>query len=369
MSEKKSVLVWSQADQAQAPSHPPIERFKSGGKKTILLLGDPMKRDVHWNKDLKCSVPCFKPAHCPFCNDPAFTKTARLEGYAPAMAMNLRARQWEQCVAVFTKGGCVKLDDIKRKFGMDALRGSVLEVAKPPAAGATAPMDVVRRDTAPADFPLPREFNVKHCMELVWELTDEPLPDEDWIEPIKVERRRRTVDAIPTMQLDAEKAVLLAERLKKSGLKNFAKGVESELTGSAPAEPEAEAETAISSLKPGGVLQREAISNPANYGEKIPVQNVDSEEPLVSDASKEAIRQNRAGAEQQQPPAKPSMFGAARRRVEQEDSQARRDAGRKSREDGVSGNRLTSLGDVVATLVPQPSTNGHHADGEKGGTN
>jgi hypothetical protein len=266
MSQRESVLAWPEEGPADASAQPnvQIERFKGGARKTILMLGDPVKRDMHWNGEIKRSVPCFRPAPCPFCSNPVFTKTLRLEGFAPVMVLNTRERQWEQAVAVFTKGGLGKLAELAPA----GYRGWMLDVCKvQEQPGRTAPMQIKKLAPLPESFPaLPPEFSVKAVMLREWFPQiehDEPI---QWIEPIKVERRARSVSTAQTMALDPEEAVLLAQRLRAAGMVNIAASVEKgEVAGAAPAA----AEPAVEEKKGSDLKVVEIASDPKNYGPKV----------------------------------------------------------------------------------------------------
>jgi hypothetical protein len=202
--------------------HPRVERFKNGGRKVVLLLGDPLQRQMHWNADLKSSVPCFKPSPCPFCSDPKFTKSERKEGFAPAMILNERAREWQQAVVVFTKGGLDKL----HALGGAPYRGWRIEVVKVQKPGRVAPMEIRQLDPLPDVYPaLPPAFNVRAVMMRVWFPHHDHHEPIEWIEPMKVERRPRPSASTMPMELDPENAVVLASALRARGYGNLASAV------------------------------------------------------------------------------------------------------------------------------------------------
>ena len=339
MTQRESVLPWPAEATAPASAHPRVERFKGGGKKTVLLLGNPLKKQIHWNGDLKVSVPCFRPAFCPFCNEPKFTCSGREEGFAPGMVLNFRQRQWEQAVVVFTRGALVQLDDFKRRAATDSVRGWVIEVSKASQSGRTSPMQLKQLESVSDDFPLPQEFSARAVMLRVWFPNVEHEEPIDWIEPIKISRRRQQSDSTPTMELDAEKAAMLAATLRKNGLSHFADLVTTAATGHHE-DPQ---------KKPGELATIETAADPANYGPKVPVQT-----PPSADTSEQALTKGTGAIIAGEQKAKrPGMLDAAKRRA---DAAAR-----------TNGERLTTAGALLDNLIPTEATNGKHAEAEKGG--
>jgi hypothetical protein len=222
-------VAWTEGPHPPPTSAPRIERFRGGGKKTVILLRNPQVIKVHWNAELKCSVPCFG-VGCPFCNDRKFTKTQRVEGYGASLVLNFEFRRWEAAVCVFTKLGLDKLAEVGKPKG-PPYRGRIFEIHKVPTAGRSDPMEVKEiAQRLPDNFPsLPEEFDAKNVMMRVWFPGvdhKDPLPV---IPPIPAERKRRpSTSTHDPLVIPAEQAAELTARLHAFGLKGMARTVETE---------------------------------------------------------------------------------------------------------------------------------------------
>jgi hypothetical protein len=206
MSSPHSVLEWVQGDPLPEPPNVRIERFKPGIAKTIILLGDVVTRDTHWDREIRSTVPCFKPAACPMCSDARWVKTLRREGYAPALVANEKTNHWEQAVAVFTAGGLNQLSEAPH-------RGRILRVKKNQNGMAT-PMEVKEIEPFTGEFPLPPVFSVKAVMLRVWFPHIVHEEEVVFFEPIPFERRLpKTRPTHDEMELSADELLALADRL------------------------------------------------------------------------------------------------------------------------------------------------------------
>ena len=262
----KSVLTWPEPGQVTKPASTPIPivRLKIGSRRTVVLLGDPRPKHVHYfesvdpqTKEAKGeTVPCYEP-HCHLCEVPKLKKDRRWEGYAPAMILNERSRYLHQALLVFTAGALGELQRIEEDAPR---RGWVLEVAKQVKQGNSYPMKVKLKERNTKQFlrVLPAEFDVTPLMEFTWGLIDKVPADFPIIEPIKWQKVKPAPTSKP-LELKPEGASLLAARLVADGWGNLA-ALAGQGRGGEPAEASAETPPAT----PRPVVEASAPPPPAD---------------------------------------------------------------------------------------------------------
>lgn len=209
-------LAWP--DGAPPSATPPrtvrVERFKPGVQRIVILLGDVVTRGVHWDRETRTTVPCFRPAACPLCADARWAGSWREEGYAPILLRNEKRLQWEQAVAAFTAGGL-------KQIGEAPHRGKYLAVKKFQN-GTCTPMQVKELPSLPTDFPsLPKPFNVRPILMRVWfpqHAHEEPI---EFIDPIPFDTHQ-TQRPAKHEELQLAISPELAKELMSRGLTNLA---------------------------------------------------------------------------------------------------------------------------------------------------
>lgn len=224
----------------------PIERFGPSNRRWVIwLLEDVRTRYTHWPQHLRGSgsLPCLKPLACPMCSDVQWHK--RIEGYAPALSMNAKARRWENIVAVFTEGS-LRLLPPAPQTGLQIQVWREKQGRSPVGKLKIAPFG---KDWESSRFQLlTPAFDVEPWLMRMWfPHESHPPVDPPQDLPFDAKKAYEAPEPEPT-KLDPEMLAKLHEQLKSNGMLNHAAKVHAELVevlgaGAPPAaEPEPEPE-------------------------------------------------------------------------------------------------------------------------------
>lgn len=225
-----------EGESPSAPPHAPVQRFKHRGTRYRVVLLDRVRLKKMHKKSAENSVPCLKPAPCPFCDDRLYDK--RKEGWAPAAFLELREYRethpdgmWVPVIAVFTGGGFAQIEGAEPHFGREYEVSRVIQGTAGGGSGVLKLKLLGRTEPPLAPFDI-----IGHCIRL-W--TKEPVPVADLPAPVPYvpPAKGKPADAVeePTVLTpgQVERLMRQAEQLREEGHKHLADKIDADLAAAA----------------------------------------------------------------------------------------------------------------------------------------